>query len=466
MPTRKIVNPVEAAGQLKQLKTLQQQNKSLQQELGKAREEAKALEAAVAVSAETSKQIEAERKRLEPRHALLREASPDARDLWQGLKTAVAELVQKDQTISELRESRKAGSAELQEIRTELEETRRVLQVKKDEGDRLRAELLEKFEREQKASAAELEKAHKELERVNKREQVAQLKALAERTELEGRVEKALRELEALRRQFREKETLWGREQEKLDKAVATLKEEKAALAAQRQADLRIQQKFAAALEALGQSIPALAGKTVESKDFGRILKEYFEAGKRRQERIAELEAILDDYRKKLAEAENLDDRIGGLIALNRALQEELEGTLADHQLLEGRIEELQAETAANAQKELQVACEELERLKTRIETLSRENASFMAQLQQEGKIAVLSPERVSMMLNDFQASLQAGMKGVEISEGEVKLKVGIGAVDENSPGFIVPTATNISELSEGLSEISFRFGKLPTASE
>ena len=107
----------------------------------------------------------------------------------------------------------------------------------------------------------------------------------------------------------------------------------------------------------------------------------------------------------------------------------------AGQQLLETRLRDLQAEAAAGARQEVLAARQELDRLRGKIATLTRENQSLLGQLQQENRIAVLSPERVSMMLNDFQESLQAGMKGVEIRDGEVRLKVGIAAVDEQIPG-------------------------------
>jgi len=419
MPQKKL-NTLGAA-QLRQLQKLKVDHEALQQEMTRLRAEAKQLE-------QGRKSAEAE--------------------LAKARKNAEAELAQaRKNAEAELTKDRKKAEAELAEARREVAGERREL-------DQVRQALA--------AERQELDKARQELAKSGKAEQATQLKALAERTELDERLKAASGEIAELRAKLVQGESLWAQEREKLIKSVETLAREKTEIEGRRQAELGSRKALVAALDALARAVPGLADQPVESPEFAKNLQDYLAGRRRLAERIAELEAILEDDRRKLAEAEALDDRIGWLIALNRSLQEELEGIQAGRQLLENRLRELQAEAAAGARQELLGAQQELDRLRQNIETLTKENQSLLGQLQRENRIAVLSPERVSMMLNDFQESLQAGMKGVEIRNGEVKLKVGIAAVDEQNAGFIIPSATNIEQVREGLSEINFRFGQRP----
>ncbi|MFH7326002.1 hypothetical protein [Desulfurivibrio sp. C05AmB] len=419
MPQKKLNIP--GAAQLQQLQKLKTDHEALRQEMARLREEAKQLE--------------------------------------QGRKSAEAELAKaRKNAETELDQARKNAEAELTKARkkdeAELAQSRREVDGERRELDKARQALA--------AERRELEQAQKEQAKTGKAEQAAQLKALAERTELEERLKATGGEIAELRAKLGQGESLWAKEREKLIKSVENLAREKTEIEARRQAELGSRAALVAALEALARAVPGLADQPVESREFGQILQDYLAGRRRLEERIAELEAILEDDRRKLAEADALDERIGGLIALNRSLQEELDSMQAGQQLLENRLRDLQAEAAAGARQELQAAQAELDRLRGSLATLTRENQSLLGQLQQENRIAVLSPERVSMMLNDFQASLQAGMQGVEIRDGEVKLKVGIAAVDEQNAGFVIPSATNIEQLKEGLSEINFRFGKQP----
>jgi len=406
MPERKNIQNLTAA-QMRQLKNLQAEHESLKREMAKADQR--------------SKELEQKRQSAEEETAKAR----------QDLTSAETELTR---------------------TRKELEKERNALVAA---GNELAA-----FQKEMTAVKKELSLARKELEKVGKREQAEQLKFLAQRTELEERLASAGREIEELRGKIAGEETSWLKEKKELTKSLDTLKREKEGLAIRLQEELRARENLAAALNALGKAVPDLADQPVESKEFGKALKQYLASCQRLEKRVAELEAILEDDQSKLAEAEGLDSRIGDLISLNRSLQEELDSARENQELLESRIQDLRAEAADQVRGELEAARQEMGRLQLRISTLTKENSSLMLQMQQENKIAVLSPERVSIMLNDFQESLQSGMKDVQIRDGEVRLKVGIAAVDEQNAGFIIPSAGNIDNLKEGLSEISFRFGK------
>jgi chromosome segregation ATPase len=365
-----------------------------------------------------------------------------------------AEVKQQEQARKsvedELAKSRKDAEAELAQVQKHaMAELTKVRKNAEAELDKVR-----------KNAEAELDKARQELAKRSNAEQAAQLRALAERAELEERLKASDGEITELRAKLDGGEKLWSREREKLIKSVETLTREKTEIEGRRQAELATRKALIAALDALARVVPGLADQPVESSEFAQILKDYLAGRRRLEDRIVELERMLEDDHQKLAEADANDARFGGLIALNRSLQEELDGMQAGQQLLEKRLTDLKAEAVSAARQELLETRRELDRLQGNITTLTKENQSLLGQLQQENRIAVLSPERVSMMLNDFQQSLQTGMKGVEIREGEVKLKIGIAAVDEQNVGFVIPSATNIEQVREGLSEINFRFGK------
>ncbi|WP_291319174.1 hypothetical protein [Desulfonatronospira sp.] len=422
--------------QLRRLQTLQEENASLKQEMDNIGQRARELEQSRQAQEE---ELNKSRQELTASAKELTKARKELESVRKELSLAQKELEKAGQRTRELEQGRQAQEEELNKSRQELT-----------------------------ASGKELDKAHKELESVRKelektgkRHQTEQLQFLAQKTELEELLASSRKEAEELRAKLSRENSQWSREKEKLARSLETLKREKDDLAEMYQKNLQDMENLKAALDGLVKAIPELADKPPGSREFVSAVQDYAAQRQVQEQRIAQLEAKLKDDQTKLAEAEGLDSRIGDLIALNRSLQEELDSLQHSQGLLEGRIKEIQAEAAKDARQELEATKKEMQNLQDSLSALNKENSSLIYQLQQENKIPVLSPERVSIMLNEFQESLKAGMKDVEIREGEVKLKIGIAAADEHSAGFIIPSADNISEVRDGLSEISFSFGKV-----
>ena len=307
----------------------------------------------------------------------------------------------------------------------------RRLQTLQAENESLKQEMAKVVQR-----AKDLEQSRRGLEAEIARNRQELADAGKELTQARKKLDTERKELNAVRKEF----NLVQKELEKTGK--------------RHQAD---QLKFLAQKTEIEERLAAAGKETEELR--GKLAGEKNDWSREREKLTKTLETLKREN-QKLVEAEGLDSQVGDLIALNRSLQEELDSVHHSQRLLEGRIKDIQAEATAAARRELVATKKEMQKLQRSISTLTRENSSLLYQLQQENKVPVLSPERVSRMLNEFQESLQAGMKNVEIREGEVKLKIGIAAVDEHSAGFIIPSAANISEFKEGLSEISIRFGK------
>jgi hypothetical protein len=51
-------------------------------------------------------------------------------------------------------------------------------------------------------------------------------------------------------------------------------------------------------------------------------------------------------------------------------------------------------------------------------------------------------------------------LKEMDARESEIRLKVGVAGISEKDAGIVVPTAENIDEIRQGLSEVVVRPGR------
>ncbi|WP_028575290.1 hypothetical protein [Desulfonatronovibrio hydrogenovorans] len=408
MPERR--NPQNlTAAQLRRLETLQTENKTIKQELARNRKE---LDAAGQDLAKWQKELDSVNKELALAQEELQKNRQRAGELEQGLQKMEQQMVKTDQELA--------------------------------------------------SAKKELGEVQKELQKTGQRHQAEQLQFLAQKTELEENLAAAQSKAEELHQRLASEKKQWLKEQEKLAKALSVQKKENQELVKRHQEELQKAEGLTSTLKVLGKAIPELTDHPPGSQGFVKAVQDHAAMFQRQMQRIAQLEAELEDDQIKLAEAEGLDSRISGLIELNRSLQDELDNVLQSQGLLQVRIKDVQSEAVSKARQELEAANSQVKKLQQTIAALNRENGSLIDQMQQKKLVPVLSPQRVSIMLNELQESLQAGMKGVEIREGEVKLKVGFAADSEQGGGFIIPSASSIAELKDGLSEINIRFGKDP----
>ncbi|MBK8025377.1 MAG: hypothetical protein IPK19_29295 [Chloroflexi bacterium] len=185
---------------------------------------------------------------------------------------------------------------------------------------------------------------------------------------------------------------------------------------------------------------------------------------KESQERIAALEKALAETEEalRIAQADD-DEQIGKLIEENRVLGAQLASLTGDMKLMQdaaeeanARVETVKIETEARVRAELAPQIEALQNergmLQTQLDLATK-------QLQTEGKTVLLPADKVVEMLNDLVNRFQSRLLGLRIRDGEMKLRVGFGAVEE-SGGFVIPTTDSPPELRENFQEITFRFDR------
>lgn len=175
------------------------------------------------------------------------------------------------------------------------------------------------------------------------------------------------------------------------------------------------------------------------------------------EETIKALEAQIEHMRAEFDDRERLTTQVTALIEENRRLSDDLEASTKDRQQFEvaareaiARIEQVRAELNAGFQKQLDAVEKDKAQLETRIHVLN-------LQLQEEGKVQLIHPENVAGLLGGLMDQLRSGVQGLDILDGEIKLKVGFGTIGEYS-GFVIPAADSPPEIKENLHEVTMRF--------
>jgi multidrug efflux pump subunit AcrA (membrane-fusion protein) len=177
-------------------------------------------------------------------------------------------------------------------------------------------------------------------------------------------------------------------------------------------------------------------------------------------ERIAAAE---ERIREASAGNEGLSQQVEALIAENRRLAEQLEAAAADLEPFrevalgaEDALRKAREETRAQVRAEFARAEEQL---RTDRRQLTAQVASLEQQVREQGKTVFVPPEKVADLVHELVGELRAGMPGMKLRDGEVKLKVGFAGVGEHA-GFVVPTPDSGPEIADSLHEIVFRFDR------
>lgn len=422
---KKPINPVLLPGDAQLIAKLQQENKRIQEDLVKAQEELKSATVKILAQDRERSKIEAELVRLKPASPIFNSVTPDMEGLWTGLRSAITEISKKDAAMKK------------------------------------QLQLAEKKESEHLAATASL---RSELDLTVKREQNGQIRALAQITELQKALKKEKSAHAALMQQAAIKEDGWKRErdtlQDALRKSEIRFQEADKTAAEHRKSE----ELFTASLAALIPVVPTLAG--VEPKPvpvMKALLQELLEA-RRQPGRVSALEEQLKEERAKNAAADKLDSRIGRLIEENRLLQEKLDGVTADSKLFAEKAKEANAMLETAVESARVSASGETEKIRVdfdrKVKRLEVENASLLQQMDSTNKIAFVPPERVSALLDEFYANIRTNLKGLDVQDSEVRLKVGFGSLSEGHTGFVIPTAGNTAEIKDSLGEVMLRLAK------
>jgi len=304
-----------------------------------------------------------------------------------------------------------------------------------------------KAQSDAKASRAQIvelqktvEASRKELDIVIKREQSSQIKALADIEALQQALKSSRSELAIIRKQSDENALIWNKEREELKKALNdTLAERKAS-----------DELIAASINALRQVIPAIGDVEAKPVPVMNVL----------------LKAFLDEKQKNAA-TETVDIRIGKLVEENRIQQEQLDSVNLDAKTFETQAKNATLKLNEAIKKAVdQVKSDgELSRtvLEKKLEKLEADNSSLMLQMASTKKIAFVAPERVANLLDDFYGKLRTNLKGLDVRDSEIRLKVGfgsLGSLPESQSGFVIPTAGNTAEIKDSLGEVVLRLGR------
>ncbi len=385
------------------------------------------------------------------------------------LTTRETELKKADKQLSAIQEERARSTEELALKEREIQSLKHQLEAVGTVSDNQR-EFEEKL-REQQTSIQQLERQKSSLEEAFtafrkerdmeiKRYQADQVKALAERTALDASLRDARKELDLSKSGLAAKTEAWQKERDTLKLAVkqcqTARQNDEQVIAAYKQKD----QAFAVLHEKLRQSNPVFRDTPPEPTAVIKVFAALLSECRAKLDSVDELEDRLREEQLKTTEADKLDSRIGELIALNREINEELESREETMKSMERAV----GEADLRIKKALQEADAKAETgllaLRRQIDGLKSENESLQSQIEHSGKIAFIPPERVSSMLDTFYGDLKSNMKGLDIRESEIRLKVGFGSVSDKHSGIVIPTAGNTSEIRDSLSEVVVRLGR------
>jgi outer membrane murein-binding lipoprotein Lpp len=182
-----------------------------------------------------------------------------------------------------------------------------------------------------------------------------------------------------------------------------------------------------------------------------------------REKRILELEAALAEAQKTLLAGGADEQRISQLIEENRRLAAQIDIVTSDLDLMRVAAEEAKAGLdAARVETEARVRAQLTDQIKAiqgQRDSLQTQLNIGRKQLAEQGKTPLLPADKVAEMLNGLVDKMQGGFGGLRIRDGEVKLKVGFGAVGDVG-GFVIPTTDSTPELRENLQEVTFRFDR------
>ena len=153
---------------------------------------------------------------------------------------------------------------------------------------------------------------------------------------------------------------------------------------------------------------------------------------------------LLEENRRLAEDADSVRNDLetaAAKAAESRASAERVRAELAD--------ERRRAETAEAARKRAEA---ERARLAERL-------SNAEAQLADSGTEPVVPAGRVAELVDGLVEELRTGMSGLQVNAGELRLRVGMGAVGDRA-GFVVPTAGSSEEQVKSLHEITLRFDR------
>lgn len=400
---------------------------------------------------------------------LLKKLKQENTVLKKQLSTRETELKTTDQKLSAIQEERRRSAEtlvlkdrEITALKRQLDEIGTVSANRREFEEKLREQqtVIQRIESQKSSLEDAFTSFRKERDMEIKRYQADQVKALAERTALEASLRDVRKELDASASALAVNTAALQKERDAQNRFIeqcrAELRKEMQLNAEYRKKD----QAFAAILVSLRQSSPVFRETAAEPAEVINVFSRLLSECREKLETVEELEDRLREAQLKTTEADKLDSRIGELIALNRELNEELESREETMKSMERAVSEVDLRIKKEKEEAAGKAESSILALRKQIDGLKSENESLLSQIEHSGKIAFIPPERVSTMLDTFYSDLKSSMKGMDIRESEIRLKVGFGAVSDKHSGIVIPTAGNTAEIRDSLSEVVVMLGR------
>lgn len=192
-------------------------------------------------------------------------------------------------------------------------------------------------------------------------------------------------------------------------------------------------------------------------------------ASQLRQERDAEREKLAAERRQR----EELQDRArvieqkeGSLIDQNRDQAERLAELVNDVESLRSAASEAVA-TRDRALVEAREAAAARQDLEGRVKGLEDEGArlrealrSATLQLKSQDRPRVLPAAEVAGLVSSFLGQLRSGLPGLDVRDGDLKLKLAFASDGEN-PGFVIPTIDSPESIGP-IHEVDVHLDRLP----
>ena len=162
-------------------------------------------------------------------------------------------------------------------------------------------------------------------------------------------------------------------------------------------------------------------------------------------------------------EIARLQQQIDGLVEDNRRMAQEQEQSARALSGAEAMLQEQKTTLAKAVAEALERGTAELRRQLGRQDEelkLARERLGAQAaQLKATGRLEVVAPEQVGAMMDRFLQRIGQGLPALQLAEGELKLKLGVGS-QGHVPGFVILPPEASPELKQTLQEISLRYDR------
>lgn len=168
---------------------------------------------------------------------------------------------------------------------------------------------------------------------------------------------------------------------------------------------------------------------------------------------------------------DEVDTRLAAVLAENAKLATRLEEIAADAGQVRAAGVKLREELDASS-KSLKEAQSETDRLAKSLAKAESERDGVAehlklaeAQLQTESKTPILPAKEVAKLIDGFVDEIGAGLPGMVVRDGEIRLQVAFGKVGR-ATGFVVPSADSPPDVRKNLHEVSVRFDRTREAPE